>query len=164
MRADFASAPRRRRAGVAIVFGVVAAGLAGGLAGCASGNDDSYRESLRSTMEVIKVERGEIIAVNDVVISPIQARKIIAQSSDGRGGASGMSATPVAPPRRGVAIAGGKMVPGEEITVQLSGGRLLMIVQEQSRPAMAKGERVKIVTQQPAGGLGYPETLVVREQ
>jgi len=164
MPEDLASAPRWRRvrrAGAAIVVGVA---LAGGLAGCATGGDDSYRESLRSTMEVLKVERGEIIAVNDVVISPIQARKIIAQSNDGRGGASGMSATPVAPPRRGVAIPGGKMVPGEEITVQVSGGRLLMIVQEQSRPAMAKGERVKVVTQQPAGGLGYPETLVVREQ
>lgn len=144
-------------------FGLAAA-VGGGLAGCATGNDDSYRESLRATMEVIKVEQGEIIAVNDVIISPVQARKIIAQSSDTRGGGSGMSATPVAPPRRGIAIPGGKMVPGEEITVKLRGGQLLMIVQEQSRPAMAKGERVKVVTQQPAGGLGYPETQVVREQ
>ncbi len=140
------------------------AGALGVLSGCATGNDDAYRESLRATMEVLKVEQGEIIAVNDVMISPVQARKIVAQSSDSRGGASGMSATPVAPPRRGVAIPGGRLVAGEEITVKLRGGQLLMIVQEQARPAMAKGERVKVVTRQPAGGLGYPETQVEREQ
>lgn len=134
------------------------------LAGCASAPPRSYAETLRDRpMEVLRTERGEIIAVNDIMIEPTSARRVVASSSEAK--------TPAGPPpmqsrRRalGIPLGGGPaLIPGEEITVKLANGKLLMIVQEQSSPAMAKGEKVRVVTEQIQGGLGTELTRVVRD-
>lgn len=155
------------RAAEGLLLAVAVAMNVGALAGCASSAGDSaYASTLKQEMEVVSSERGHIIAVNDVMIDPRQAGRIIASSSPAT--ASNVSgAAPVPPPsRRGLRIPlspGTPTVPAEEITVQMREGRIVMVVQERASPAMAKGERVRVVTERAKSGLGLPETRVLRE-
>lgn len=146
------------------VTGVLA--LAGALAasGCVYGPSPSYTAAINRPKEVVDVQRGEIIAVNDVMIEPTNARRIVATSSESKGP---KTPPPAPPPRRSglsIPIAKPLLIAGEEITVRLNDGKLMMIVQERSSPAMAKGERVRVVTEVLEGGLGAPLTRVEREQ
>jgi outer membrane lipoprotein SlyB len=53
-------------------------------------------------------------------------------------------------------------VPGEEITVRLRSGGLVLVVQELSHPAFALGEEVKILHEKPNLITGESRTRVVR--
>jgi hypothetical protein len=55
-------------------------------------------------------------------------------------------------------------VPGEEITVQLASGKLILVVQELSHPAFARGERVRVLHERPNLVTGESRTRVVREE
>ena len=63
-----------------------------------------------------------------------------------------------------IAIGGEKRrdVPAEEITVRLSSGKLVLIIQAQGRPAFAVGEQVKIVHEKPHYITGESRQRVVR--
>ena len=53
-------------------------------------------------------------------------------------------------------------VPGEEITVRLRSGGLVLVVQELSHPAFAVGEEVKILHEKPNLITGESRTRVAR--
>jgi outer membrane lipoprotein SlyB len=148
---------------VVSVILLLGAALSGG---CSSGPPEpSYQSTLKRPMELVRVDRGEIIAVHDVMINLSQARRVIGSSGPSSTNLPGAAAP--APRRTGIAIPlspGPGMVPGEELTVRLADGRMLLIVQERASPAMAKTERVRVITEKPQSGLGEQSTRVEREQ
>lgn len=136
---------------------VVQAAFALLLGGCAVGQ--SAPPPPRPFGEVASEERGEIVGVRDTVIDlrTEQSRSLQAHTP----------AIPVGP--IGVALPvsiGGESrhdVPGEEITVRLPGGKLIVVVQEQSAPAFAPGEIVRILHERPNLVTGQSRTRVARE-
>lgn len=115
-------------------------------------------------MKVARVDRGEIISVRDVSIEPAVAGRVIGTSAKGP-----VSATRPTPPARrpsllGIPMTPGpQLVPGEEIMVRLNNGQYVLVVQERSSPAMARGEPVRVVTEVAESGIGAERTRVVRQ-
>jgi outer membrane lipoprotein SlyB len=141
-----------------LLFGAMTGGLLLLAGGCATKQTLPANESSQIGT-VIKSQRGEIVAVRDVVINaPSPATRSTGMGSR-IGSAVGRSAVP-----GGVGIlagavgavvgeAAGSMTgpkaddkAGEEITVVVEGGKTIMIVQERGSPPLAPGERVRLVT------------------
>lgn len=103
--------------------------------------------------EAVSAEAGVVVAVRDTMID---LRTGQAQSL--RTTAPGIGLP--------VIIGGEKRrdVPGEEITVQLQTGKLMLIVQELSQPPFAVGERVKILHEKPNLITDESRRKVVREE
>lgn len=109
--------------------------------------------------EVEREERGIVAAVHDTMID----------FRTGQGRAL-QTRTPTIPVGGIVGVAlpvsiGGEKrqdVPGEEITVRLPSGKLVLVVQELSHPAFAVGEQVKILHEKPHYITGEARTRVVR--
>lgn len=134
------------------------------LTACSSAPRPAYTPPVTRPLEVLRVERGEIIAVNDVRIEPTSARRVVATSSEAKTPAGPSPMVRRSPRLLGIPVGTGPhLIPGEEITVRLNNGQLMMIVQEQSSPAFAKGERVRVITEQQEMGLGSPLTRVERD-
>ena len=109
--------------------------------------------------EVDREEAGVVASVFDTMIDlrTGQSRSLHAHSP----------AIPLGPIAVAVPISiGGESrrdVPGEEITVRLSTGKLVLIVQELSHPAFAPGERVRVLHERPNIVTGVSRIRVVRE-
>jgi hypothetical protein len=108
--------------------------------------------------EIAREEKGEVIGVRDtrIDLSTGRARSLTTHSP----------AIPVGPlgVRVPVSIGGEKKVevPGEEITVKLPSGKLVLIVQELSNPPFAPGERVRVLYERPDDLNGEARTRVER--
>jgi hypothetical protein len=145
--------------GVAAKF-VFAGAAIGLLAGCGGIQLAQSRPPPRPPItDIARQERGEITTVRDTTID----------LSTGRGRALGMSAPaiPIGPVgvRVPVTLGGEKRIdaPAEEITVRLSTGRLIAIVQELSTPPLAPGERVRVLYERTEDQGGTGRIQVVRE-
>jgi len=95
--------------------------------------------------EIAREEKGEVVSVRDtrIDLSTGMARSMTTHSP----------AVPVGPigVRVPVTLGGEKKVdiPGEEITVKLPDGKLILVVQELSSPPYAPGERVRVLHERP---------------
>lgn len=108
--------------------------------------------------EVESEERGIVVGVHDTMLDlrTGQARTLRTSSPT-----IPLGPLAVAVP---ISIGGEKRrdMPGEEITVRLRSGRLVLVVQELSHPAFAPGEEVKILHEKPNYISGESRTRVVR--
>ena len=109
--------------------------------------------------EIAREEKGEVVGVRD---TRIDLSTGMARSLTTRG-----PAVPVGPigVRVPVTLGGEKKVevPGEEITVKLPSGKMILVVQELSSPPYAPGERVRILYERPSELNGVSRTKVERE-
>ena len=129
------------------------------LGGCAVAQTEPPAQ--RPFGEVERFERGVVAAVHDTMIDlrTGQSRAIATR-------------TPTIPVAGVVGVAlpvtlGGEKrrdVPGEEITVRLVDGKLVLIVQELSHPAFATGERVRVLHERPNHITGESRTRIAREE
>jgi outer membrane lipoprotein SlyB len=143
-----------------LTHGIFAALASGALAlgGCTNTSRLPVYESSQ-VGSVIKTQGGEIVSVRDVVIKAPSSSAGSTGMGSRIGAAAGRSAiyggaaaaasaaTSVVGEAIG-AVAGARADDklGEEITVAIEGGQVVTIVQEQSKPPLAPGERVRIVT------------------
>lgn len=111
---------------------------------------------------VISTEKGEIVAVRDVLIKPSSPAGGSVGSVIGAGaGRSVATGNPAAVGGAVGAVLGSTVGAkaderrGEELTIALEGGQTIIVVQDQSDPPMAPGEKVQVLTSTPAGG-SYP--------
>ncbi len=108
--------------------------------------------------EVEREEPGEVVSVHDTMIDlrTGQTRSIQAHTPPVALGPIAVSLP--------VSIGGESRrdVPGEEITVQLPSGKLILVVQELSHPPFAKGERVRVLHERPNLVTGESRTRVER--
>ena len=108
--------------------------------------------------EVESEERGVVAAVHDTMIDLRTGQSRSLQTST--------PMVPLGPIGLAVPITIGgekrREVPGEEITVRLPNGKLVLVVQELSHPAFAPGEPVKILHERPHYISGESRTRVVR--
>jgi hypothetical protein len=139
-------------------FGLLLAGaLIGLLGGCAVAQTTPPRA--RPFGEIDREERGEIVGVRDTRI-------------DLRTGAGGRTMRAHTPhiPMGPIAVAvpvkiGGEKaieVPGEEITVRLSTGKMVTIVQELGTPPFAVGEQVRVLHERRNESTGQSRVRVER--
>src|SRR3954471_20910511 len=109
------------------------------LGGCAVAQ--STPPPMRPLGEIAREERGEVVSVNDTRID-LATNRVRSLQTHG-------PAIPVGPVgvRVPIKIGGEKHVevPAEEITVRLTSGRLISVVQELSTPPFASGERVRVL-------------------
>ncbi len=108
--------------------------------------------------EVESEERGVVAGVHDTMLD---LRTGQVRSLRTRSPTIPLGPLAVAVP---ISIGGEKRrdVPGEEITVRLRSGRLVLVVQELSHPAFALGEEVKILHEKPNLITGESRTRVAR--
>ena len=108
--------------------------------------------------EVESEERGVVAGVHDTMLD---LRTGQVRSLRTRSPTIPLGPLSVALP---ISIGGEKRrdVPGEEITVRLRSGRLVLVVQELSHPAFAVGEEVKILHEKPNHITGESRTRVAR--
>jgi hypothetical protein len=108
--------------------------------------------------EIAREEKGEVIAVRDtrIDLSTGMARSLSTPSPRIPVGPIGV--------RVPMTLGGEKKVeiPGEEITVKLPDGKLVLIVQELSSPPYAPGEQVRVLHEQPSELNGVSRTKVER--
>ncbi|MDP3072058.1 MAG: hypothetical protein Q8N18_17330 [Opitutaceae bacterium] len=136
----------------------LAAGAA--LGGCTGINLAQSRPPPRKPVtDIARQERGEVVTVHDTTLD----------LSTGRGRSIGMHApaVPIGPVavRVPVSVGGEKRVdvPAEEITVRLSTGKLIAVVQELSSPPFAPGERVRVLYERTDEQGGTGRIQIVRE-
>jgi len=139
---------------------VAAVALASGLAwlgGCAVAQSEPMKP--RPFGEVASEERGIVASVGDTMID-LRTGQVR--------GMRATQAVPLGPVALGVPVTIGgekkREVPGEEITVRLPSGRLVLVVQELSQPPFAVGEQVKILHEKPNHVTGESRTKVVRPE
>jgi outer membrane lipoprotein SlyB len=133
------------------------------LAGCASSRSNLPVYDPQQVGTVLRTEKGEVVAVRDVLIKPLPAS---GGSTGGVvGGAVGRSAATGNP--GSIAGAVGAVIgsaigsksderPAEEITIVMEGGHTIVIVQERNgEPPLAPGEKVSVVTSAPT----YPTRI-----
>lgn len=125
--------------------------------GCALAQTEPPPE--RPFGEVEGVERGIVAAVGDTMIdlrTGLSGRVIQTRTPTMPIGIVGVSVP--------VTLGGEKKreVPGEEITVRLPDGRLVLVVQALSQPPYAVGEQVKILHEKPHFISGEARTRVAR--
>ena len=146
--------------------------------GCVTKPNSSVDDS-GQLENVTKSQRGEVLAVRDVLIkAPSQTAGRPGMGAR-IGSVAGRSAVPGSPGIIAGAVgavvgeAAGSMAGtkaddkmGEEITVLVDGGKTVMIVQERGSIPLASGEKVRIVTGTVTGVYGgrSPVTRVVREE
>ena len=138
-------------------FAVLLAACALLLGGCAVAQ--SAPPPQRPFGEVESEEPGEVVSVYDTMIDlrTGQTRSIQAHTP-----AVGVGPIGVSLP---VSIGGESRrdVPGEGITVRLSSNKLILVVQELSHPAFARGEHVRVLHERPNLVTGESRTRVERE-
>ena len=107
---------------------------------------------------VASEETGEIVSVHDTMID-LRTGKGRALHTSGPVIPLGPVAVPVP-----ITIGGESRrdVPGEEITVKLATGKLVLVVQEQSSPAFAVGEQVRVLHEEPSLVTGESRTRIER--
>lgn len=109
--------------------------------------------------EIAREERGEIVTVRDT--------RIDLRTGMGRALQAHTPHVPVGPIAVAlpVSIGGEKRVevPGEEITVRLASGKMIMVVQELSSPPFAPTERVRVLYERRHDVTGESRTRIVRE-
>jgi hypothetical protein len=109
--------------------------------------------------KIEREEKGEVVSVHDT--------RIDLSTGTGRSVTAHAPAIPVGPigVRVPVTLGGEKKVkiPGEEITVKLASGKLILVVQELSSPPFAPGERVRVLYEEPEDLHGVSRTRVERE-
>ncbi len=139
--------------GVRFALGVCLAAL---LAGCSVAQMEPA--PARPFGEIDREERGVVAAVHDTMLD--------LRTGQVKGLRTSTPTVPVG--LVGVALPvtiGGekrKDVPGEEITVRLPSGKLVLVVQELSHPAFAVGEQVRIQYEKPHHISGESRTRVTR--
>lgn len=113
----------------------------------------------RAFGEIVGEETGVIVSVHDTMIDlrTGQSRSLQAHTPP-----VALGPIAVALP---VSIGGESRrdVPGEEITVRLPSGKLILVVQELSHPAFAREERVRVLHERPNLVTGESRSRVVRE-
>ncbi|MBL9189221.1 MAG: hypothetical protein JNK23_17195 [Opitutaceae bacterium] len=146
-----------RRVAAKLAFALVAGST---FAGCTGIQLAQSRPPPRPPVtDIARQERGEVITVRDTTID----------LSTGRGRSVGMHspAVPIGPVavRVPVSVGGEKRVdaPAEEITVRLSTGKLMAVVQELSSPPFAPGERVRVLYERTDDQGGTGRIQIVRE-
>lgn len=126
------------------------------IAGCSVAQTTPAAE--RPFGEVASEERGVVAAVHDTTLDLRTGRV--------RGLQTQLPTIPMGPVAVAlpVTIGGEKRqdVPGEEITVRLPSGKLVLVVQERGQPPFAPGEEVKILHEKPNYISGESRTRVVR--
>lgn len=143
------------------------AGLAGLFNGCASSSKPVYDQS--QVGRIIREQKGEIVAVRDVIIKPTDPLGTL-RGGTGRQIGSAIGTAAVGGVTRAVerigSVVGGDIgakmdeKAGEEITIRLQNDEEIVIVQERGETPLAVGERVKIQTSASAVpsriGIGVP--------
>lgn len=113
----------------------------------------------RAFGEVAREDRGEVLAVRDT--------RIDLSTGMGRSIQARTPSIPLGPVGIGVPIRiGGEKrveVPAEEITVQLTSGKLIIVVQELSSPPFAPGERVRVLHERAHEMSGVARIRIARE-
>ena len=122
--------------------------------------------------QVIREQRGEVVAVRDVLIRAPSTPA----GSTGTGSRIGaatvagiITRSPVAVASAVGSVLGGNVGArvddrlGEEITVMVEGGQSVIIVQERNGPPIGIGERVKVLTGSNSSIYGGPSAKVIRE-
>jgi hypothetical protein len=109
---------------------------------------------------VAREEKGEVVSVRDtrIDLSTGMARSMTTHSPRVPVGPIGV--------RVPVTLGGEKKVeiPGEEITVKLPNGKLILVVQELSSPPYAPGERVRVLYERPDELNGVSRTRIERAE
>jgi hypothetical protein len=135
---------------------VLGLGLVALLGGCSIAQTTPPKP--RPFGDIAREETGEVIAVRDtrIDLSTGMARSMTTHSPRVPVGPVGV--------RVPVTLGGEKKVeiPGEEITVKLPDGKLVLIVQELSSPPYAPGERVRVLYERPSEMNGVSRTRVER--
>lgn len=113
----------------------------------------------RAFGEVVGEETGVIVSVHDTMID--------LRTGQSRSFQTHTPAVPLGPIAVALPVSVGgekrRDVPGEEITVRLPSGKLILVVQELSHPAFARDERVKVLHERPNLVTGESRSRVVRE-
>jgi hypothetical protein len=114
----------------------------------------------RPLREIAREEPGEVVSVQD---TRIDLRTGLAPSVGTQSPRIPLGPVGVRVP---VTLGGEKKVevPGEEITVKLRDGRLVMITQELSSPPFAPGERVRVLYEKPDELTGAARSKVERAE
>ncbi len=145
------------------------------LAGCGGRSSTLPVYDSNQIGQVIREQRGDVVAVRDVLIKApsAQAGSSGAGSRIGAGAVAGViTGSPTAVANAIGSVMGGSVGAraddrlGEEITVMVEGGQSVVIVQERDRNTapLAIGERVKILTGSGSGGMyGGSTAKVVRD-
>lgn len=109
--------------------------------------------------EIEREDRGEIVTVSDT--------KIDLRNPANQGLTTHTPRVPVGPVGIRVPIRiGGEAryeVPAEEITVRLTTGRMVFVVQQRSDPPLAPGERVRVLQETASAVTGQSRMRVERE-
>jgi len=160
----------RAQSGLIYIAGVVGVLMAG----CNSRSSSLPVYDRTQVGQVVSEQRGEVVAVRDVLIQG-QRTQAGSTGSGARIGSAAVTGAILGAPERAVAAvvgsiagsaAGAKLDDrmGEEITVMLEGGRTVVIVQERvpGDTPMAPGERVRLQTGT-SSGLGSGNSRVVRD-
>jgi outer membrane lipoprotein SlyB len=150
----------------------LAASAASLFAGCATASKTPVYDSTQ-VGQMISEERGEVIAVQDVVIKARSSQAGSPGVGSRMGAAAATSAILGSPIH--AAIAAGEMIGGiagasadnkngEELTILLKDGRTVMVVQERGETPFSIGERVKIVSGSSSSIYGGANTRVVHDE
>jgi hypothetical protein len=130
--------------------------LVGCLGGCAVAQLEPAPP--RPFGEIDHEDRGVIASVHDTTID--------LRTGQVRGLRTSAPMVPAGPFGISVPITIGgekkKQVPAEEITVRLPSGKLVFVVQEQSHPAFAVGEQVRVLHEKPHYISGESRTRIAR--
>jgi hypothetical protein len=147
----------RPRVSWAVASCVCALMFAGAAGGCAVAQ--TVPPKPRPIGEVVREESGEVVSVRDTNIDLRTGKARALQTRTPR--------IPVGPVALGlpVTIGGEKRVeiPGEEITVRVRGGQLIVVVQELSSPPFAPGERVRVLHGRRDEATGQSRIKIERE-
>ena len=139
-----------------ILISAAALGAAALVGGCAMAQTTPPKP--RPFGEIAREEKAEVVDVRDTLIDlrTGMARSMTTHSPRIPVGPVGV--------RVPVTLGGEKKleVPGEEITVKLADGKLVMVVQELSSPPYARGERVRVLYERPNDLNGESRTRVER--
>lgn len=109
--------------------------------------------------EIAREERAEVVSVRD---TRIDLRTGMGRSIQARSPHVPVGPIAVAVP---VSVGGEKKleVPGEEITVRLATGKMILVVQELSSPPFAPGERVRVLYERRNEVTGESRTRIERD-
>jgi len=148
------------------------AGAAALSAGCSSPSSSLPVYDSAQTGQVISSQKGEIIAVRDVVIkAPSRHSGSVGPGSQigAATAAAAVMGSPIAAASAVGSVIGGMAGAraddrmGEEITIAIEGGKSVIVVQERGEPPFAVGERVAILQGANTAVSGGGTSHVVRD-
>jgi outer membrane lipoprotein SlyB len=156
-------------------FVFASAFLAMGGSACNSGSSGLPVYDRGQVGQVVSAQRGEVLAVRDVIIKG-QANQMGSTGSGARIGSAAVTGAIFGAPERAVASVVGSIAGsaagakfddklGEEITVMLEEGKTVVIVQERATGVqpLAPGERVLLQTGS-SSGYGSGNSRVIRDE